>query len=490
MAPRNVVPTVYLCALIPALLTLGACGDDDGGSSDNQNNNTFQPVTDAAAQTDTGSPGSDAQTAGDAAMDPDGDTPDAGSTTTVTFTRHTVDGDAGGPAFVSVADLDGNGKLDLVVSRFGTAGGMTMPDGQVTMYEWGADLSAWSVADEIVTTAEAVKFPNHTSLADLDGDGDLDVVVPAGFLACTMGGFSPPCGALFWMEQTAGAWIRHDLVASGSSLFYHHAELVDFDGDGILDLVTVGEEMGGFSTPDQAVPTWFKGTTDALRFETTPRVMGAGLGSFPRVLDLDDDGDLDVAGAEFFVDGGSVAWLERTAEPSGANPAGSWTRHVIADDLGPVIMFDFVQDFYGDGVLRALSSNHSNTAQTTPDPWEAAAHVFTLPANLTQPWSKTQITSGIVSAPGTMFAPQAAPGIFGTGDIDGDGDIDVLLSGDGDPRVFWLEQTAPGTFVQHVLETGLSQAGGCKVVDLDGDGANELVVTGYEANAVYVYVRD
>ena len=144
----------------------------------------------------------------------------------------------------------------------------------------------------------------------------------------------------------------------------------------------------------------------------------------------------------------------------------------------------------GDGVLRAVGANHTNTAQASPDPWESAAFVFTPGADPTQPWAKTQITSGIVSSAGSMLAPMAAPGILGTGDIDGDGDLDVLLSGDGDPRVFWLEQTAPGSFTQHVLETSLGQAGGCVVTDLDGDGANELVVTGYEDNVIYVYVRD
>lgn len=40
-----------------------------------------------------------------------------------------------------------------------------------------------------------------------------------------------------------------------------------------------------------------------------------------------------------------------------------------------------------------------------------------------------------------------------------------------------------------VLEAQLPQAGGMVVADLDLDGKNEIVVTGYEANAVYIYVR-
>jgi hypothetical protein len=116
--------------------------------------------------------------------------------------------------------------------------------------------------------------------------------------------------------------------------------------------------------------------------------------------------------------------------------------------------------------------------------------VLDIPADPKQPWPKTAITSGIKSVPGMPIAPMAAPGIFGAGDIDGDGDIDILLSGDGDPRVFWLQQNGPGDFTQHVLEQDLGQAGGMLVVDLNGDGKNELVVTGYEDNKVYVYERN
>jgi len=69
--------------------------------------------------------------------------------------------------------------------------------------------------------------------------------------------------------------------------------------------------------------------------------------------------------------------------------------------------------------------------------------VFDISADPTQPWTRTQITTGIQSRKGSFVAPQAAPGIFGVGDIDGDADKDILLSGDGDPHVYWLQQHAP-----------------------------------------------
>ncbi len=417
--------------------------------------------------------------------DPDADAPSR----PVTFTRHTVAESAYGPAYVSVADIDGDGRLDLVTSHFGSMGA-TIPNGEVRVYSFAEGLDDWYASDEIVARGDRTKFPNQTTVVDVDEDGDVDVVVPAGFLACTMGGFAPPCGALFWMEQTAEGWSRHDVVAGGSALFYHGIDIADLDGDGIRDMVTVGEEKGGMFSADRVEAQWFRGSRSG--FETAPREIGTGLGSFPTVLDVDGDGDTDVAGAEYFVADGSFAWFERTADPSASTPDGTWARRVIAGDVGPSIQLSFIEDLYGDGVLRAIGSNHTNTARGTPDPWESAVYVFDLPApsESRNPWPRAQISTGIVSAPGSFLAPMGAPGIFGTGDIDGDGDIDVLLSGDGDKRVFWIEQLSPGRFETHVLEDPLGQAGGMRIADLDGDGRNELVVTGYEANVIYVYVRD
>ncbi|MFW5740610.1 MAG: FG-GAP repeat domain-containing protein [Myxococcota bacterium] len=402
-----------------------------------------------------------------------------------TFAAHVVDANAAGPAFAEVLDLNDDGKLDILVSMFGNLG-MSIPDGEVRAYLQGATLDDWTV-EALLPPSAGYRWPNGLTLFDIDGDGDQDVFVPFGFLVCDAIPLAGPCGALIWMENTPSGWTIHEIVPDGNELFFHHVDFADIDGDGIRDAITVGERKPTFGE-SVAKLMWFKGTASGDRFEKTPIEVGDGAGSIPTAVDLDGDGDVDVVSAEYFrPDAASFVWMENPGDAT--QP---FTRHVIADDVGPSIQLTLVPDLYGDGVLRAIGSNHTNT-QDDPSAPESAVYVLDVPepsaVKTVAAWPKVKISQGIVSDKSPMFAPMAAPGIFGHGDIDGDGDIDVLLSGDGDPHVYWLRQMGPGQFETHVLDPQLKQAGGMKVVDLNGDGKNELIVTGYEANVVRVYER-
>jgi hypothetical protein len=397
----------------------------------------------------------------------------------VAFSRHTVAHTDAGPAFAAAADLDGDGRPELVVSMLGQASGFPprLGQGRVVIYSQGASLDDWSARDLV----SAVRFPNRPTITDVDGDGDLDVIVPSGFLVCPLFGLGD-CGALRWYEQADGDFCAHTLVEN-SALFYHGVVLADLDGDGRKDLVTVGESrvMGA---PDRAQAELYRGTDDDDRFAHAPIVLAEGLGSFVNVADLDGDGDLDLASAEFFVAAESFAWLEQ-------RPDQRFAKHLIDGASGPSLQLSLVDNLFGDGRRVGVGTNHVNTQATTPDPEPSMVMALWPGTNPAAPWNHVAISDGIVSAPtGPGGGLAQAPGIFGVGDIDDDGDLDVLVAGDGDPHVYWLEQLRPGRFATHVLEDDLTQAGGVLVVDLDGDGKSELVVTGYDANVVYVYKKE
>ncbi len=95
------------------------------------------------------------------------------------------------------------------------------------------------------------------------------------------------------------------------------------------------------------------------------------------------------------------------------------------------------------------------------------------------------------------FTPHRLADMYGASqaaaaDIDGDGDLDILATSFlpgaffRQPRqslrldaVILLEQTAPGVFVRHVLETVSADHPSCDVGDFDGDGRPDLVFSNF-----------
>ena len=405
----------------------------------------------------------------------------------LTFERFTVDKKANGPAFAELADLNQDGQQELIVSKFGKIG-MSVPPGEVTIYKRGASLSEWEKIP-LVVPGDGIRFPNKPFVHDVTKNGKLDIIIPSGFLVCELLPFGKPCGGLTLFENTGKGFKKHDIVKPGYHLFFHGAQFIDLNGNGIEDLVTVGERKSGplGRIKDTAITMWFKGIPEPPYFESTPRPLADGMGALPSLIDLNNDGKLDIASAEYFYgDAASFAWLEQIAPISETNPNGLWQRHIIDDQVGPAIQLSFVKDLYGDGKLRAIGSNHTNTQKGKPDPWESAIYVYDIPNDPRKPWKRTKISEGIVSRPGNFFALQAAPGIFGTGDLSGNGLTDILVSGDGDDRVFWLEQTEPGNFSTHVLAENFGQAGAMLVSDIDQDGSNEAIISSYEEDEIRI----
>jgi hypothetical protein len=154
-------------------------------------------------------------------------------------------------------------------------------------------------------------------------------------------------------------------------------------------------------------------------------------------------------------------------------------------------MIKVVDDLYGDGVRRAVASNHTNTeSPNNPDLYDSQLVAFEVPSDPSGLWpSYDRLSQDIVPPPDLGLFPNDAPGTFDFGDADGDGDLDILLAGDGDPTVYLLDQEAPGQFTTRILRDNLILTGGTVMEDFDGDGAVEFVVASYGADTVYVIER-
>ena len=165
------------------------------------------------------------------------------------FEKIVLDPSVEGPAFLEVGDVNGDGKTDLILSSFGLIEGTILNPGTVNVYLGGDELGSFE-KQEVMDESEEIYFPNDPILRDIDEDGDIDIVIGFGFLACNFlerrdreGTIQPPqsCGGLAWFEQDAGQWHRHDLIPANDELFFHRTLFTDLDDDGIADMIAVGE---------------------------------------------------------------------------------------------------------------------------------------------------------------------------------------------------------------------------------------------------------
>ena len=130
-------------------------------------------------------------------------------------------------------------------------GGRPAGGGTLQVYRPGANLGDWTKVTVFDATAGIV-FPNQSTVADVDGDGDQDLIVPSGYFFDTFPAESAavprrdhlvgeqrarPRGALLPFE-------RHDVI-TGQPWSYHGVQLTDLDGDGVKDLARRSASRAG-----------------------------------------------------------------------------------------------------------------------------------------------------------------------------------------------------------------------------------------------------
>jgi hypothetical protein len=149
-----------------------------------------------------------------------------------TWSVHTLNSTPGDPDRNRLADINGDGRLDAVVGFEA----ISVP-GKLAWYEQGTSATAEWV--EHIIANPAVIGPMSLDVADMDGDGDLDVVVGEHNTG------NPGSAALYVFENVDGkgtSWQRHTVFVGDE----HHdgAQVVDIDGDGDLDIISIGWTHG------------------------------------------------------------------------------------------------------------------------------------------------------------------------------------------------------------------------------------------------------
>jgi hypothetical protein len=301
--------------------------------------------------------------------------------------------------------------------------------------------------------------PAHAEVVDLDGDGNLDVLV-----AC-LGCFYPSnvrAGSVVWLRGSAdGTFTPIPLLTDVGRVA--DVQAADFNGDGKLDLVVA---VFGWRTTGEILYLENR-TQDWARPQFVPHTVDQRHGAIHvPVCDLNGDGKPDFVALISQEHEMVVAFLNEGD--------GRFRKETIYAAPHPAYGSSGIQlvDLNGDGRLDVLYTNGDSLDSPHLHPDHG---VQWLENRGTFPFVRHPLTT----MPGVERAVAA--------DLDGDGLPDVVAVSFlprkdiperdklGLDSVIYLRQVAPGRFARHSLEKGSYDHPTCAVGDLMGDGRLHLV---------------
>lgn len=341
---------------------------------------------------------------------------------------------------VDIADLDGDGDLDITAAD-------ALPNNCLYWFENDGQAG---FSKHYVQRNDPERLERH-AIGDIDNDGYPDIVIVKNLV-----------GDLLWFRNNgtpadAREWERN--VINGQKIpGAYDVALGDFDNDGDLDVAAstwrlsnnfVWFENDGASQDEP----WAMHIIDQLDTETR----------MVRAADIDSDGDLDLIGTSRSAP--LIAWYENTA-PSAPSKAGNiqWVKHIIDDQSSQPIHGE-IADMDKDGdldLVMSLGMTLGEEAQTDQVAWYENEGTSSR-----MPWKKHVISKEF-------------PGSFEscTADIDGDGDLDVVTSSWAKKGgLAWFENSGDprGNWNQHTLKSNWPRANAIAVADLDKDGRVDIL---------------
>ncbi|PZU98907.1 MAG: hypothetical protein DCE90_03635, partial [Pseudanabaena sp.] len=260
------------------------------------------------------------------------------------------------------------------------------------------------------------------TLADLDGDGDLDAIV------------GKNDGNLNYYRNTGSSTAPVYTIQTGATNPFNGIDvgvlstptLADIDGDGDFDVI-VGAGDGTLNyyknTGSSTAPTYTEQTGTPNPFNS----INVGSISAPTLADLDGDGDLDAIVGAY---DGTLNYYKNT---------GSSTAPVYTEQTGTASPFNGIDvgyfskptfaDLDGDGDLDAIIGEYDGTLNYYKNTGSITTPIYTVQTGTANPLNGINV--------GSYSAPTFA-------DIDSDGDLDAVI-GELDDTLNYFQSVVPNT---------------------------------------------
>lgn len=271
--------------------------------------------------------------------------------------------------------------------------------------------------------------------ADIDGDNDLDVVAALDPVSATSS------DRIVWYENLDGEGnFSSQQIITTSVIKPRCVYVSDIDNDGYLDVISASLNDGKIA--------WYKNLDGNGNFGTQNVVAISGAAKSISVNDIDNDNDMDIV---FCTDTNSsnVSWIENLDGLGGYGPIQTIDTY-SSDGFEQVV----VSDVDGDNDMDVISVYSNNVV-----------------------WYENQ--DGIGDFGFRNFISTNASqsqSVFAT-DLDGDNDIDILSTSSSDNKISWYENlNSQGQFGdQQNLSTNALSTGYISAGDIDGDGDNDII---------------